>query len=178
MQNFIPMRAGENLIWHSNVEHSPFSHKIILTLLLSYNLKFILFTLQVFATGLAASWSTQSIGRSSVLPVWRIFWCSFDIWWPSKIPFLEIVVVWWWFSIAQKAYFCWTANGCLRCFVFVGTACQLMKYSQMGACAVCVCWSRFPSWWNTVKLVQKELCSQKVRNEANNTLLQCYISSD
>lgn len=177
MHNFIPMRAGENLIWHSNVEHSPFSHKIILALLLSYNLTLILFTLQVFATGLAASWSTQSIGRSSVLPVENIWVQFWHLMVKQDSPFLEIVVVWWWFSIAQKDYFCWTANGCLRCFVFVGIACQPIKYSQIGACAVCVCFSRFPSWCNTVKLVQKELCSQKVRHEANNTLLQCPISS-
>ena len=131
MHNFIPMRAGENLIWQSNVEHSPFSHKIILTLLLSYNLKFILVTLQVFATGLAASWSTQSIGRSSVLPVWRIFWCSFDIWWPSKI------------HPSWKSLLCDDGFQLLRRHIFAGKI--------MGACAVLCLWEQDASSWNIVK---------------------------
>ena len=133
MQNFIPMRAGENLIWQSNVEHSPFSHKIILTLLLSYNLKFILVTLQVFATGLAASWSTQSIGRSSVLPVENIWVQFWHLMAEQDSPFLEIVVVWWWFGF------------------------QLLRRhigQLMGACAVLCLWEQDASSWNIVKWVQ------------------------
>ena len=132
MHNFNLMRAGENLIWHSNVEHSLFNHKIIWTLLLSYNLTFILFTLQVFATGLAASWSTQSIGRSSVC-LWRIFWCSFDIWWPSKIHH------------SSKSLLCDDGFQLLRRHIFAG---QLM-----GTCSVLCLWEQHASSWNIVKWV-------------------------
>ena len=134
MHKLILMRAGENLIWHSNVEHSPFSHKIILTLLLSYNLASNLFTLQVFATGLAASWSTQSIERSSVLPVENILVQFWHLMVEQDSPFLEVAVVWWWFGFQL-----------LRRHIFAG---QLM-----GVCTVLFLWEQHASPWNIVKWV-------------------------